>query len=128
MTRILWIFSLFISGTAGLMIFNTMVLGLGDSKFPIDFETALGFYLPIWLGFYTPHMIVGLLMLTIKIPASNNRTIATTAFTVLTLSALSISFALDAKVEALAVEWIAALFIAWLFRRWLLGMTKSAEA
>jgi hypothetical protein len=119
---------LFIGGAAGFMIFNIIVLGLGDPKFPKGLETALGIYLPIWLVFYIPHMIVGWLMLTVKIPVSRRQTIAFIGYTFLILLAIEISFVLDAKLAVVALTWVAALFIAWLVRLRLLGVELSAKA
>ena len=128
MTRTIWIITLFIGGTASLMIFNIIVLGLGDPKFPKDLETALGFYLPIWLFFYFPHMISVWLILTVKIPVSRNQTITLLGFTVLILLAIQISFMLDFMLLTLAVIWVTALFIAGLLRYRLLPKAANEKA
>jgi len=124
MTRKLWILLFFIIATAGLMVFNIIVLGLGDPKFSKDLETALVFYFPIWLAFYTPQMVIGWLMFTIKIPMSINQTNAFLVFTILTLLVMEVSFLLDIGLMFLAVEWVSALFVAWLIRRWLLTINQ----
>ena len=128
MARNIWILLLFIGGTSGLMIFNIIVLGLGDTKFSQDISTALGIYLPIWLVCYLPHMIAGWLILTIKVPASKNQTIAYLGFTVLILLAIQMSFVLDLKLVALGITWVTALFIAWLLRHWILAKAANEKA
>lgn len=128
MIRTLWIFPLIICGVAGLMTFNIMALGLGDTKFPQNIETALGFYFPIWLLFFTPHMLTGWLMLTINIPSSQKKVIAFIGFIVLILLAIELSFVFDLKLTALAFEWVAVLFIAWLIRRWLQSVSTNENA
>ncbi|MFV1985578.1 MAG: hypothetical protein ACC657_18660 [Thiohalomonadales bacterium] len=120
MTRILWFFLLFIAGTGGLMMFNIMVLGLGDPKFSKDIKTALVFYFPIWLAFFTPHMIAGWLMFTINIPFSQNQSKAFLVFTFLVLLALEVSFIFDAKLVFLVLGFVVALLVAWSIRRWLM--------
>ena len=121
MTRTLWIIPLFIVGVGSLMIFNIMILGLGDPKFPNSIETALGFYFPIWLVLFMPQMIVGWLLLTVNVPASSNQTFTVTGFTILILFATEVSFTLDLNLLAIAAGSVVVLLATWLIRYWLIG-------
>jgi len=119
MLKTSWVVPIFILGASALIFTNVVLLGLGDSKFEPVADTAFGFYLPIWLVFYSPHLLVGWVVLSINVPQSRSRGMVLFFFTVLILAFLEASFVLDAGVVSLVVEFFVVLAVAFLARNWL---------
>ena len=126
MLRTSWILPLFILGAAALIFTNVVLLGLGDTKFEPVADTAFGFYLPIWLVFYSPHVLVGWVVLSLNVPPSRARSLVLFIFTVLVLAFLEASFVLDAGVVSLVIQFFVVLAVAILARNWLKSQVVSS--
>lgn len=121
MTRLLLFFLFYVVGVASLMVFNILVLELGDPKFSKDIKIALGFYFPVWLALFTPHMLIGSLIFTLKTSLSQSHCMALLIFTILIMFLVEVSFVLDAKLLVIALEFVVILLAAWFIRQWLMG-------
>jgi len=119
MLKTTWVVPIVVLGASALMYINVVVLGLGDSKFEPVAATAFGFYLPIWLVFYSPHVLVGWVVLSFNVPASRARSAVLMIFSVLVLAFLEASFVLDAGVVSLVIQFLVVLATAFLARNWL---------
>jgi hypothetical protein len=119
MLRTSWVVPLFILGASALIFTNVVLLGLGDSKFEPVPDTAFGFYLPIWLALYSPHILVGWVVLSFNVPPSRARGVVLFVFTFLVLTFLEASFILDAGVVSLVAQFFVALAVTFLARNWI---------
>jgi hypothetical protein len=115
--KTLWIVPVFVVGAAALIAFNVVVLELGDSKFDKSLETACGFYLPIWLVLYSPHILTGWLVLSLGVRGTPRQHLAVSAYALMVLIALQMSFVADGDLVDLGVEWIALAALSWVARR-----------
>ena len=119
MLKTAWVVPLFVLGASALIFTNVVLLGLGDSKFEPVADTAFGFYLPIWLVFYSPHLLVGWIVLSLNVPHSRSRGMVLFFITVLILAFLEASFVLDAGVVTLVIQFFVVLAVSFLARNWL---------